>query len=268
MLGKYGETLVVDWGLAKAVDQPEPEIPFEQSELPLKPASGSALEPTLAGTALRTAAYMSPEQVDGRVGKPGVRSDAYCLGATLDHLLTGQTPCQPEQVGDLYERILASEIAPPQANNPRIAPALGAICLKELALKPEDRYGTAQELKADLERWLAGEPVSCYQEPLPQRMWRAGRDNPWVTRGVGLATIFFILLFIFSSVVFAVLGLVWAILGAVVGTIVGAIQGQARMGARRGAQFGFQVGTLVAFAVFVLYGLLVKAHQVLDRWLP
>src|SRR5437763_10274012 len=44
MLGKYGETLVVDWGLAKALGRPEPEVPIERSELPLKPASGGALE--------------------------------------------------------------------------------------------------------------------------------------------------------------------------------------------------------------------------------
>jgi serine/threonine-protein kinase len=267
MLGKYGETLVVDWGLAKAVDKPETESPLEQSELPLKPPSANALEPTLAGTTVGTPAYMSPEQVDSRVGKPGVRSDVYCMGATLYHLLTGRAPCQAEHVGDAYERILAGDIPPPQSINPRIAPALEAICLKALALKPEDRYATAQELKADLERWLAGEPVSCYREPLFQRMWRSGRHNPWVARGVGLATIFFVLLFIFSSIVFGVLGLVWAILGAVIGTIVGAIQGQARMGARRGAQFGLQIGTVVAFAAFVLYGLLLMAYQVLARWL-
>src|SRR5262249_52108903 len=158
-----------------------------------------------------------------------------------------------EQVGELYERVLAGDIPPPRAVNPRVDPALAAICSKAMSLKPEGRYATAEDLKADLERWLAGEPVPCYREPLPLRMWRSGRRNPWVLRGVGLATMFFVLLFIFSSIVFAVLGLVWAILGAIIGTVVGAAQGQARMGARRGAQFGFQVGTIAAIALFILY---------------
>jgi eukaryotic-like serine/threonine-protein kinase len=267
MLGKYGETLVVDWGLAKAVDKPDPASAFDRSELPLKPVTSCTLEPTLAGSAVGTPAYMSPEQVDSRVGAPGVRSDVYCLGATLYHLLTGRAPCQAEQVGEIYEKVLAGDFPPPRSIHPRIAPALEAICLKSLARKPEDRYATAQELKADLERWLAGEPVSCYQEPFLQRMWRSGRRNPWVARGVGIATIFFILIFIFSSIVFGVLGLVWAILGAMVGMIVGAVQGQARIGARQGAKFGFQIGTIVATAVFVLYGLLAMAQQVLHRWL-
>jgi len=135
MLGKYGETLVVDWGLAKALDEPEPDSSTERSELPLKPASGGALEPTLAGSALGTPAYMSPEQVDGRVGKLGVRSDVYCLGATLYQLLTGHAPFEAEQRGDIYQKVLAGEIARPQSLNPRVAPALEAICLKALALK-------------------------------------------------------------------------------------------------------------------------------------
>jgi serine/threonine protein kinase len=85
MLGKYGETLVVDWGLAKALDQSEPEITAERPELPLKPTSGSALDGTLAGSAIGTPAYMSPEQAEGRIDRLGPRSDVYCLGATLYH---------------------------------------------------------------------------------------------------------------------------------------------------------------------------------------
>src|SRR5262249_31407256 len=150
MLGKYGETLVVDWGLAKPIAGLEPEGPSERSEPPLQPTSGSAVEPTLAGTAVGTPAYMSPEQADARSGRMGVRSDVYGLGAPLYHLLTGRAPCQAGQLGDARERILAGEILRPRSINPRIAPALEAICLKAMALKPEDRYATAQELKADL----------------------------------------------------------------------------------------------------------------------
>jgi serine/threonine protein kinase len=184
MLGKYGETLVVDWGLAKALDQPEPESPIEHSELPLKPASGSALEPTLAGAAVGTPAYMSPEQVDGRVGELGVRSDVYCLGATLYHLLTGHAPYEAEQVGDIYQKILAGEIPRPRSLNPRVAPALEAICLKALALRAEGRYATAEALKADIERWLADEPVTAWHEPLARRAQRWARRNRTAVSGV------------------------------------------------------------------------------------
>jgi hypothetical protein len=182
MLGRYGETLVVDWGLAKALDEPEPAGGTEQADLPLRPGSGSALEPTLAGSAVGTPGYMSPEQVDGRVGALGVWSDVYCLGATLYHLLTGHAPCESEQPGEIYQKVLAGAIPRPRSLAPRVAPALEAICLKALALKPEDRYGSAEALRADLERWLADEPVTAYAEPL---MIRARR---WMRRHRSLVT--------------------------------------------------------------------------------
>jgi serine/threonine-protein kinase len=176
MLGRYGETLVVDWGLAKALEGP----PEESSATPdvepwLRPGSGSALEPTQAGSAVGTPGYMSPEQVDQRFGPLGVRSDVYCLGATLYHLLTGHAPCEADQVGEIYQKVLAGAIPRPRSLNPRLAPALEAICLKALALQPGERYATAEALKADVERWLADEPVSAWREPLATRARRWAR---------------------------------------------------------------------------------------------
>ncbi len=116
LLGKYGETLVVDWGLAKALDQPEVDSPIERSELPLKPASGSALEPTQAGSAVGSPAYMSPEQAAGQLDLLGPWSDVYGFGATLYHLLTGQAPCEAEPVAEVYREILAGgDPSPPVA---------------------------------------------------------------------------------------------------------------------------------------------------------
>jgi hypothetical protein len=182
MLGKYGETLVVDWGLAKALDQPERASPMDRSELPLKPTSGSALEPTGAGSALGTPRYMSPEQAAGRLDQLGPWSDVYCLGATLYHLLTGHAPCEAEEVGEVYQKILAGDIPRPRALNPRIARGLEAVCLKAMALKPQDRYDSAEALKDDVERWLGDEPVSAWSEPLRVRARR------WMRRHRTLVT--------------------------------------------------------------------------------
>src|SRR5205085_4186709 len=88
MLGKYGETLVVDWGLAKAAGKAEHcNSPAEGT---LSPTSGSAVEPTQMGTALGTPAFMSPEQAAGRLDELGPATDVYSLGATLYQVLTGQ----------------------------------------------------------------------------------------------------------------------------------------------------------------------------------
>ena len=184
MLGRYGETLVVDWGLAKALEGPPEESGATPDAEPrLRPSSGSALEPTQAGSAVGTPGYMSPEQVDRRFGPLGIRSDVYCLGATLYHLLTDRAPCEADQVGAIYQKILAGEVPRPRSLNPRLAPALEAICLKALAVQPGQRYATAEALKADVERWLADEPVSAYAEPWLARLSRWGRRHQRLVTG-------------------------------------------------------------------------------------
>jgi len=171
MLGRYGETLVVDWGLAKSVDRPE-ESSSDPAEQPLRPSSGSQLNPTLAGSALGTPAYMSPEQAQGRLELVGPPSDVYCLGSTLYHLLTGRAPCEDGQLAEVIRRVGSGDVPRPRVLNPRIAPALEAVCLKAIGLRPEDRYASAEALKSDVKRWLADEPVTAWREPFPVRTRR------------------------------------------------------------------------------------------------
>jgi tetratricopeptide (TPR) repeat protein len=164
IVGKHGETLVVDWGLAKVVGRSE-----VSDERPLVPSSASGTAETLPGSAVGTPSYMSPEQARGDLGALGPRSDVYSLGATLYSLLTGKPPFEGP---DVLRRVEAGEFPSPRSLDRTIDPALEAVCLKAMALKAGDRYATPRALAEDVERWTADEPVSAWREPFSRRARR------------------------------------------------------------------------------------------------
>jgi serine/threonine-protein kinase len=170
MLGDFGETLVVDWGLAKPLDRVEPTGGATLSQL--KPMSASSGSVTMLGSAVGTPQYMSPEQAAGELDKLGPASDIYSLGATLYHVVTGKTPFQERNLYKLLDDVKRGRYTPPRAANPAVPKALEAICLKAMAVAPTDRYPTARALAEDVERWLADEPVSVFREPWTVRARR------------------------------------------------------------------------------------------------
>jgi hypothetical protein len=177
MLGKYGETLVVDWGLAKASghrSESEPQTSVS-IDAPLRPSSGSA--ETIAGSAVGTPAFMSPEQAAGHLDQLGAASDVYSLGATMYTLLTGKLSVEHRDLGVVLKKVQQGDIRKPRAVKPDVPAALEAICLNAMALQPVDRYGSPQELANDVERWLADEPVCAYREPMRVRVRRWGRKH-------------------------------------------------------------------------------------------
>ena len=105
IVGKHGETLVVDWGLAKPLGRVEPGS--DAGERTLMPSSASGSAETLPGSALGTPAYMSPEQASGDLDRLGPRSDVYSLGATLYCLLTGKPPFEGDDIGEVLRKVAA-----------------------------------------------------------------------------------------------------------------------------------------------------------------
>ncbi len=195
MLGKYGETLVVDWGLAKKIavvaglptEPPsaaaalptEPPSQDYEPSLRLSPDSGSA--PTVAGQTMGTPKYMSPEQARGEIDKLGHATDVYALGAILFSVLTNQAPigarplpAGPEKLSVIEQvaRAAAGKFPRPTTVNPAAPRALEAICLRTMSLRADSRYRTAKLLADDLQAWLDDQPVSAMIEPFSIRTQR------------------------------------------------------------------------------------------------
>ncbi len=168
IVGKHGETLVVDWGLAKVVGKAEPN----SGERSLVPSSSSGTSKTLPGMALGTPAYMSPEQAAGDLDALGPRSDVYSLGATLYCLLTGSPPFTESDIGAVLHAVRQGKFPPPRVLDASLSPSLEAICLKAMATAPNERYPSCRALTDDLERWMADEPVSAYREPWSEHLRR------------------------------------------------------------------------------------------------
>jgi tetratricopeptide (TPR) repeat protein/tRNA A-37 threonylcarbamoyl transferase component Bud32 len=183
MLGRYGETLVVDWGLAKPLGQAASDTP----EGPLTPASEVGSAPTEMGAAVGTPAYMSPEQALGRLDVLGPASDVYSLGATLYHLLSGRPPFADQDAGTVLLQVQAGDYPHLRQLKPQVPAALEAVCAKAMRLRPEDRYATPAALAQEVERWLADEAVAAYWEPWPARLGRWARRHRGLAAGTAAA---------------------------------------------------------------------------------
>lgn len=173
MLGEYGETLVVDWGLAKILGQGHSAADDNNAVVStLHPQSDNNGAATRQGTLIGSPPYMSPEQARGDHDRLGVESDIYSLGATLYTLLTNAAPVSGSSQEDIVAKVRAGQIQPPRQIKKETPRTLEAICCKAMALNPIDRYPNARSLADDVERFLADDPLSCYREGILERASR------------------------------------------------------------------------------------------------
>jgi serine/threonine protein kinase/formylglycine-generating enzyme required for sulfatase activity len=185
MVGDYGETLVLDWGLAKRLGGASEASADTEPGLPLSsgPSTTNA-RLTQAGQVLGTPAYMAPEQAEGQADLVGAAADIYALGAILYELLTNQAPYGERPAAEIIAEVRQGPPLPPTKVRRGVPPALAAVCLKAMARSSTDRYPTAADLARDVERWLADEPVTAYPEPLTRRLARWRRRNSTLVAAV------------------------------------------------------------------------------------
>ncbi len=187
MIGAFGETLVVDWGIAKTGvenSSPSSEDPAAvgKQDRNLIPQL-NAYNATQQGDIMGTPGFMSPEQILGWQDRINAYSDVYSLGATLYILLTGTPPFESVSLQDLSMQVLEGTVKPPRQLNSAVSPALEAIALKAMAPKQSQRYGSSVELANDIEAWLADEPTTAYRDPFWHRVKRWLKRHPAIASG-------------------------------------------------------------------------------------
>jgi serine/threonine protein kinase/WD40 repeat protein len=205
MVGRFGETYVMDWGLARVLgDEPRPA----SNATPPQPAQGSRVSTerfeqqdsqrrssvqTLDGDVVGTPGYMAPEQARGERDQVGPRADVYSMGAILYQVLTGYRP-----FGDplskasgkaLFDLILAHQLVPIRRLGKNVPGELVAIAEKAMAHNPGERYASMIEMADDLRAFLEGRVVLAYERGLVARARKWVQRNRLASVTVGLAVV-------------------------------------------------------------------------------
>ncbi len=168
LLDTEGEPHVSDFGLAKLVE---------------------AVGHTMTGAVLGTPDYMAPEQASGSVGELTTAVDVFALGAILYHALVGRPPFGGSSSLEVISNVIKCEPARPSTVGARVDRDLETVCLRCLEKEPAARYGSAEALADDLERWLRGEPVLARRTGIFERTLKWARRRPAIAV-LGAAALF------------------------------------------------------------------------------
>lgn len=224
MVGRFGETYVMDWGLAKVLGKAKDKKGKREdrnatqslSQVRTDRRDASYTDPesplvTLDGDVLGTPAYMSPEQARGMMELIGRRSDIYAVGCILYHLLSGMPPYLSASGGlkhsphAILNRVLDGPPKPLHEVDSEISPELVSICDKAMARDMKLRYASMEEMAEDLQAYLDGRVVRAYQSGA------AAEFKKWVRRNrataVSLSAVAFLL--VGSLAVILVLQALW-----------------------------------------------------------
>ncbi len=194
LAGDLGETIVIDWGLAKLIGEPdEPIDPQAGPEARAQPVTTDDPDSikTRAGIVYGTPGFMAPEQLRGR--PVNERCDVYALGATLYHLLSRKPPHHAKTADEMMQ---AAAHAPPPPIGELVAgvpPELSTIIDKCLAHDPAARYPNARELAEDLNRFLTGQLVASHHYSPSVRVRRFVKKHK-VPVGIAVGAVLLLLL--------------------------------------------------------------------------
>ena len=159
MVGAFGEVYIMDWGLAKFLKSAHSGVWTERQE---------EAWTTQAGSIVGTPIYMAPEQARGEVDKVDERTDVYALGAILYEMITLRPPFEGSSLEEVYHKVLYTQPPHPRSVclGERPDEEISAIALKALSKSQVLRYQTVEELKRDVQNYLAGKPIIALEDNL------------------------------------------------------------------------------------------------------
>ncbi|HLL23129.1 MAG TPA: serine/threonine-protein kinase, partial [Kofleriaceae bacterium] len=188
LVGDLGETIVIDWGLAKMIGEADDPL---VSPVTIEPLDSIK---TRAGIVYGTPGFMAPEQLRG---KPvNERCDVYALGATLYHLLGRKPPHHAKTADEMMLAAAAAAPAPIRTVVAGVPPELATIVDKCLAYEPADRYQNARALAEDLRRFLAGQLVASHHYSTAERARRFVKRNKVPVAAVAATILVLLLAFV------------------------------------------------------------------------
>ena len=180
LIGEFGETVVIDWGLAKSLR----ERTEDTDSLNVSPTA--EYEATRLGEKLGSPYYMAPEQISGTSQSTDTGTDVFSLGVVLYQIRSGAKPFEGDDLDGVFDKILHVEPRRPRSLDSRIPPDLEQICLRSLSKDADARYPSARELALDLERFLNGALVETYNYSVWERLRRFYRKHRAVVlTGIG-----------------------------------------------------------------------------------
>ena len=193
MVGEFGETVVLDWGLAKKQDRDdvhEKELAETLHALNLGEEAQAAR--TAHGQILGTPLYMAPEQARGDLDAVDKQSDVYALGVVLYEILTGRVPFEGKSTREILKKVIGGELIPIESVEKDVPPELIAIATKATRAAKAARYANAKALADEVQRFQSGAIVQAHRYGLAALARRFVRQHKTlvVTGAIALLAVF------------------------------------------------------------------------------